>query len=96
LDTVTGKPLKDPVPALPTAVATGGNLWVVGEEERTLWSRRPERLLVTFDIGRVYDNRFVNFSPDGIYLAWGEGDGTVTMCDLPLIQIKLAELGLGW
>jgi hypothetical protein len=36
------------------------------------------------------------FSPDGRQLAWGNGNGSVSVCDLEEIQRRLAEVGLGW
>jgi len=36
------------------------------------------------------------FSADGRYLAWGNPDGSVSLCDLPEVQRRLTALGLGW
>ena len=36
------------------------------------------------------------FSRDGRYVVWGNGDGSLTACDLPVVQRRLAALGLGW
>jgi len=36
------------------------------------------------------------FSADGTRYAWGNEDGTVNIADLPEIQRRLAEIGLGW
>ena len=36
------------------------------------------------------------FSADGTRYAWGNQDGTVNVADLPEIQRRLAEIGLGW
>ena len=35
----------------------------------------------------------VPFSPDGNILAWGDRDGSVTLCDLRVVAAKLEELG---
>jgi hypothetical protein len=36
------------------------------------------------------------FSRDGRIVAWGEPDGTVSVCNLVEVQRRLAEFGLGW
>jgi hypothetical protein len=36
------------------------------------------------------------FSRDGLHLAWGNTDGTVSLLDLKEIQRRLAAVGLGW
>jgi WD40 repeat protein/tRNA A-37 threonylcarbamoyl transferase component Bud32 len=36
------------------------------------------------------------FSAAGDRLAWGNTDGTVTLCDLEAVRARLAEVGLGW
>jgi WD40 repeat protein len=36
------------------------------------------------------------FSPDGRKIAWGNADGTVSVCDLVEVQRRLAEVDLGW
>ena len=36
------------------------------------------------------------FSADGNLLAWGNADGSVTICDMPEVQRRLADVGLGW
>ncbi len=36
------------------------------------------------------------FNAAGSHLAWGNLDGTVTVCDLRAIQRRLAQVGLGW
>jgi WD40 repeat protein len=36
------------------------------------------------------------FSPDGRLLAWGNSNGTVTVCDLERVNQYLQTLGLGW
>jgi hypothetical protein len=36
------------------------------------------------------------FSRAGDRVAWGNGDGTVTVCDLEAIRTRLATIGLGW
>jgi serine/threonine protein kinase/WD40 repeat protein len=36
------------------------------------------------------------FTPTGTHVLWGNADGTVTVCDIPEIQRRLAAVGLGW
>jgi serine/threonine protein kinase/WD40 repeat protein len=36
------------------------------------------------------------FSRDGHHLAWSNSDGTVSVCDLPLLRGRLSEIGLAW
>jgi hypothetical protein len=36
------------------------------------------------------------FSAAGDRVAWGNGDGTVTVCDLEAIRTRLSTIGLGW
>jgi serine/threonine protein kinase/WD40 repeat protein len=60
-----------------------------------LLRRRGEQLLVRLGI----DTRSTSpgiFSLDGSRLAWGNQDGTVTVCYLEDIQKRLAGIGLGW
>jgi hypothetical protein len=52
---------------------------------------------LVLELGRhVTTTRAFAFSPDGRYAAWGNRDGTVTVCDFAEVQRRLAELGLGW
>jgi hypothetical protein len=36
------------------------------------------------------------FDQSGDRVAWGNGDGTVTVCRLGAVRARLAEVGLGW
>jgi serine/threonine protein kinase/WD40 repeat protein len=36
------------------------------------------------------------FSPDGLYLVWGNPSGSVTVVDLVEVNRRVSELGLGW
>jgi hypothetical protein len=36
------------------------------------------------------------FTPDGQFAAWGNADGTVSICDFPQVNRRLGEAGLGW
>ena len=37
-----------------------------------------------------------SFSRDGKYLAWGNPDGSVCVCDMVNVQSRLTDVGLGW
>jgi hypothetical protein len=36
------------------------------------------------------------FNPSGTHVAWGNVDGTVTVCDIQEVRRRLAAVGLGW
>ena len=36
------------------------------------------------------------FSSDGRYLAWGDPDGSVLVCNIPEVQRRFTEVKLGW
>jgi WD40 repeat protein len=38
----------------------------------------------------------IQFNSAGTHLAWGNEDGTVSVCDIPEVQRRLAAVGLGW
>jgi len=50
-------------------------------------------------IGLGIDTR-PNYRPassrDGRFIAWGNADGSVTVCDLPRIRERLRTIDLGW
>jgi WD40 repeat protein/tRNA A-37 threonylcarbamoyl transferase component Bud32 len=52
--------------------------------------------LVTLGIDDVPSMLNAVFSAAGDRLAWGNTDGTVTVCDLEAVRARLAEVGLGW
>ncbi len=59
--------------------------------------RRDEMTpLVTLGIDTWTEEGRPTFSQDGTLLAWGNRDGTVTVCHLAEVQRRLAALGLGW
>ncbi len=51
--------------------------------------------LITLGIDGVASN-FVEFDPRGTQLAWGNADGTVTVCNLEEIRDRLSRSGLQW
>jgi hypothetical protein len=54
-----------------------------------------EALLVAFGSSSM-SSLVCPFSADGSHLAWGNVDGTVTVCDIQRVRQRLAEVGLGW
>jgi WD40 repeat protein len=52
--------------------------------------------LITLGIDTLAEEGRPTFSRDGALLAWGNRDGTVTVCHLEEVQRRLAALGLGW
>jgi WD40 repeat protein len=52
--------------------------------------------LVTLGIDLMAAEGRPTFSSDGTLLAWGNQNGTVSVCDIPEIQRRLAGLGLGF
>jgi serine/threonine protein kinase/WD40 repeat protein len=65
-------------------------------EELTLW-HGPETVLAHF-VTDEWSSMSTNapFSRDGRLLAWGNTDGTVTVCDLESVRNQLGSAGLGW
>ncbi|HEV2945825.1 MAG TPA: hypothetical protein VGX70_00520 [Gemmataceae bacterium] len=61
----------------------------------SLYRRGKAEPLVTLGL-ESYDFRFSQFNRDGTHVAWGNRDGTVTVCDLPEINRRLREVGLNW
>jgi eukaryotic-like serine/threonine-protein kinase len=59
-----------------------------------LYRRGDQQPLVTLGIDSLCFGG--TFSVDGSRLAWGNQDGTVTVCYLEEIQRRLAAIGLGW
>jgi serine/threonine protein kinase/WD40 repeat protein len=62
----------------------------------TLYSWEREAPLVTLNLNQQVSSTEHGFSRDGAHLAWGNTDGTVTLCDIAETQRRLAAAGLGW
>jgi hypothetical protein len=60
-----------------------------------LHRRGEERPLVTLAPYDLFSGE-VLFNAAGTYLAWGNADGTVTVCDIQEVRRRLAAVGLGW
>jgi eukaryotic-like serine/threonine-protein kinase len=52
--------------------------------------------LATLGIDVLSAEGTATFSGDGTRLAWGNQDGTVTVCYLPDVQKRLTAIGFGW
>jgi WD40 repeat protein/serine/threonine protein kinase len=62
-----------------------------------LFRRGRTEPLITLGIDfSDFNSKFPQFNIAGTQLAWGNSDGTVTVCDLPEINRRLKEVGLGW
>ena len=55
-----------------------------------------DEVLFTFGDAYATSTEHEAFSTDGRYVASGNIDGTVTVCDIERVRNKLADLGLGW
>jgi hypothetical protein len=83
----------------PASLGLGAEYWVgslpAHQPGLTLVRRQDDKPLFTFGIdGGVAGS--IPFSAEGMRLAWGHTDGSVTVCDRPAVQRRLAEIGLGW
>jgi hypothetical protein len=85
-------------------LSPGGKLWLIFHlrQGRTIQSTRTvhelgrDSPLLTIGVNPTPYGTGAEFSRDGRIVAWGEADGTVSVCDLVEVQRRLAELGLGW
>jgi WD40 repeat protein len=83
----------------PETLGPGGQLWGRrGANERgiLLFRRDQDRPLVTLGIDSQISSVVWPFSRDGKYLAWGNTDGSLMVCDLEEVLRRLKEVGLGW
>lgn len=79
-------------PAATYRVTSGPNL-----RGLSIMRRRDKIPLVTVGIdNQASSANIFSFNRDGTRFAWGNRDGTVSVCDLPEVQRRLAQLGLGW
>ena len=85
---------------LPSSVGPGAkdcfSTWndpATGTAKYSVVRGEDEDILVTLGVKRVI--AFISqFSPDGSHLAWGNDDGSVTVCDIPRVLRRLGEVGL--
>ena len=62
----------------------------------SLFLEEGKEPVVTVGIDLVVTSVRAAFDPAGTHFAWGNEDGTVTVCDIPRLQRRLAEVRLGW
>jgi serine/threonine protein kinase/WD40 repeat protein len=62
----------------------------------TVHERGRDSPLVTIAADLTPVGTHAEFSRNGRIAAWGEADGTVSVCNLVEVQRRLAEIGLGW
>ncbi len=96
--------LDDLGPPYPLAIGAGGKRWLCknpGDDK----SEQPADFvkeqgrsapLVTIAADDRRSHVHAEFSRDGRFVAWGNANGTVTVCNLVEMQSRLAEIGLGW
>jgi hypothetical protein len=82
-----------------SALGPGGRLASIETANRrgfSLYRVGDKTPLVTLGIDSLSAEGYWAFSEDGARLAWGNQDGTVTVCYLAEVQRRLAALGFGW
>jgi WD40 repeat protein len=62
----------------------------------SLHRRGEERPLITFTPYDLLSGASALFNVAGTHIAWGNADGTVTVCDIQEVRRRLAAVGLGW
>jgi serine/threonine protein kinase/WD40 repeat protein len=95
LDLATGKDLGS-LPFGSSLSPRAEYLFVGSSRGMSLFRRGGGEPLVTLGIDLPITSIHQIFSRDGRLLAWGNGDGTVTVCDLQEVRRRLADVGLGW
>jgi len=80
----------------PLGLSPGGAYYAVSGAGLLLFRRGDSTPVVVFDEDQGLPVVRFQFDAAGDQLAWGHGDGTVVVADLPEVQRRLAELGLGW
>lgn len=82
--------------ASPLGLSPGGAYYAVSGGGLSLFRRGDSTPVVIFDEDQGLPVVRFQFDAAGNQLAWGRQEGTVVVADLPQIQRRLAELGLGW
>jgi hypothetical protein len=86
----------------PYCLGPGGIRWMGPPDSSeqppgiSLFERGYDKRLVRILLSGSPIGIHAEFSLDGRHVAWGNPDGTVTLCDLVELQRRLAEVGLGW
>jgi hypothetical protein len=87
-----------------TCLGPGGKLWLIfhSHQGKTIQSTRTvhefgrETPLLAIAADTALYGTAGQFSHDGHIVAWGNIDGTVSVCDLVEVQRRLAQVELGW
>ncbi len=66
------------------------------ENQLSLVRRGEKDPVVALGIDVPYSGTQKQFDLTGRRFAWGNVDGTVNVCDIPIVQRRLAAIGLGW
>jgi WD40 repeat protein len=77
-----------------THLSADGAWYAMGDQTVAVWDLKAKKLLVTLSPGNRV--RSVGWSPDREQLAVGNYDGSLEIWNLPKINAKLTEIGLGW
>ena len=103
ISVATGKPLPGIAwPPGPRAIGPRGEWRTMPEQHGaslrgwSLFHRDSATPRVTLGIDSLHSSAFAEFDPSGNFLAWGNDDGSVSVCDLHEIGRRLHEAGLGW
>ena len=98
----TGTPLPDIAwPPVPRAISPRGEWRVVPEQHGGNWRgwslfhRDSTVPRVTLGIDSQHNSGLAAFDASGNFLAWGNDDGSVSVCDLAAIERSLDGVGLG-
>jgi hypothetical protein len=86
------------LPSLPSALSPQGRDYVVGDlgsKGFGLYALGDENASIVLGIEKPISSEAC-YNRAGTHLAWGNMDGTVTVCDLEEVHRRLDELGLGW
>ena len=78
-----------------THLSADGDWYAVADQTVTIWDMKARKLLVALSPERS-SVCSVGWSPDRKLLAVGGNDGGLEIWDLPKINAKLTEIGLGW
>jgi hypothetical protein len=75
-----------------------GNIGLTCDPRCGLWLFRWDGVRSVPMLGLGVDSQVTRakFSADGTRVAWGDASGTVSVCHIPEVQKRLAEIGLGW
>jgi WD40 repeat protein/serine/threonine protein kinase len=78
-----------------THLSADGAWYALGDRAVTIWDMKARKLLVTMASERSFVSA-VGWGPDRELLAVGDYDGRLEIWNLPKINARLAEIGLGW